>query len=560
MLLNINIQNIVLIEKLNINFNLGLCVLSGETGSGKSILLDALGLAIGNRSNYKLLRKDCKSGMVAAQFHVNKNSKLSEILLENSLTDEENENIVTLKRILYDNLTSKSLINDIPVSVNLLKEIGSLLIEIHGQNEQQGLLNNSYHLQILDQFAKNDMLLKEIQEKYQGLTEAENELKELRLQKDKNEKEIDYLTHIISELELANIQNNEEEDLRKKYNTLKYQEKINNTLTEARKSINDSDFNVSLVQKNLINSQNLVEDLGEQVQNDFNKIISIIDDISIKNEEIKEISDNILYELNANNDNLQDIEERLFLIKNLCRKFNKNSHELDFFLKESQDQLNKIINFQEISNNLEENKKNLEKEFLDLATKLSNKRQKASLDLSKKVENELQYLKMGNVKFLPKIQKIKDQRYNSKGVDEVRFLAKINQSSDFSPISKIASGGELSRFMLSLKVALLDVKSAPILIFDEIDAGIGGAVANAVGERLKLLANNLQVIVVTHHAQVAAKSSHHLLVKKQDINDKTNTTIKALNIVEKEKEIARMISGEKISNEALMAAKKLMIN
>ncbi len=179
--------------------------------------------------------------------------------------------------------------------------------------------------------------------------------------------------------------------------------------------------------------------------------------------------------------------------------------------------------------------KNLEKEFLDLAAELSNKRQEASFALSKKVENELQYLKMGNVKFLSQIQKIKDSNYNAKGIDEVKFLAAINQNSDFAPIAKIASGGELSRFMLALKVALLDVKSAPILIFDEIDSGIGGAVANAVGERLKLLAGNLQVIVVTHHAQVAAKSNHHLLVQKQDFDNKTNTTIKTLNVLEKRK-------------------------
>jgi DNA repair protein RecN (Recombination protein N) len=560
MLVNITIQNIVLIERLNIDFKLGLCVLSGETGSGKSILLDALGLAIGNRSNNRLLRKNCKKGIVTAQFDISNNQKCLEILSENGLIDEENANFVTLKRILSDNLTSKSLINDIPVSLNLLKQIGDFLIEIHGQNEQQGLLNSSYHCQILDQFAGNGELIKELQQKYQELNNVNQELDALKEEKDKNEREIDYLTHIIQELEETSIKTNEEEELKDRCNILKYQEKINNLLLETQKTINDSDLNISLVQKNLINNQNLAEDLSEDVNSNFAKIIDIIDEISSKNEQINQINDEILYELNENNENLEDLEQRLFLIRNLSRKFNKSSNELIQFLEDSKKNLNKILNYKEISNNLEGQKIKLEKEYFDIATDLSNKRQEAATRLSKKTEEELQYLKMGNVKFTAQITKIAEGNYGPNGIDEVRFLAAINHNSDFAPIAKIASGGELSRFMLSLKVALLKVKSVPILIFDEIDSGIGGAVANAVGDRLKLLAKELQVIVVTHHAQVAAKSDYHLFVKKEDVNESTNTIIKILNLAEKENEIARMISGESVSSEAVMAAKKLMIN
>ncbi len=560
MLVNITIQNIVLIERLNIDFKLGLCVLSGETGSGKSILLDALGLAIGNRSNNRLLRKNCKKGIVTAQFDISNNQKCLEILSKNGLIDEENANFVTLKRILSYNLTSKSLINDIPVSLNLLKQIGGFLIEIHGQNEQQGLLNSSYHCQILDQFAGNGELIKKLQQKYQELNNINQELDVLKEEKDKNEREIDYLTHIIQELEEAGIKTNEEEELKDRCNILKYQEKINNLLLETQKTINDSDLNISLVQKNLINNQNLAEDLSEDVNSNFAKIIDIIDEISSKNEQINQINDEILYELNENNENLEDLEQRLFLIRNLSRKFNKSSNELIQFLEDSKKNLNKILNYKEISSNLEGQKIKLEKEYFDIATDLSNKRQEAATRLSKKIEEELQYLKMGNVKFTAQITKIAEGNYGPNGIDEVRFLAAINHNSDFAPIAKIASGGELSRFMLSLKVALLKVKSVPILIFDEIDSGIGGAVANAVGDRLKLLAKELQVIVVTHHAQVAAKSDYHLFVKKEDVNESTNTIIKILNLAEKENEIARMISGESVSSEAVMAAKKLMIN
>ncbi len=558
MLTNITIQNIVLIEKLTIDFTKGLCVLSGETGSGKSILLDALGLATGNRSNSRLLRKNCKQGVVVGEFNIKNNQTCQEILKNNALENSENNEIVTLRRVLLDNSTSKAFINDIPVSLNLLTQIGDSLIEIHGQSEQKWLLNNSYHRQILDQFAHNQNLLKSVNDKYQNWRQVEYKLADLKSQKDKNEREIDYLTHITQELEAGNVKKGEEDILVEKRNFLNSKEKISNLILQTSKDINDVDTKISFAQKNLINNQNLSDDLDNNLSDNFSKAIDIMDEIIGKNEQIQSFMQDISSSLNEIEDTLEEIEERLFLIRNLSRKFNKPIDDLPEFLEKSKEELNTILNYQIISQDLENEKAKLKEEYLQEALKLSNSRKEASLKLSQKVEEELRYLKMENVNFLAKIDELKEENYSHHGIDNVRFLASINQNSNFDQISKIASGGELSRFMLALKVSLLQVKSVPILIFDEIDSGIGGAVANAVGNRLKLLAQTLQIIVVTHHAQVAAKSDHHLQVRKENLNDKTNTIVNVLNESQKESEVARMLSGENISTEAKAAAKKLM--
>lgn len=560
MLLDINIQNIVLINNLSIDFKSGLCVLSGETGSGKSIILDALGLAIGNRSNARLLRFGSKQGCVIARFDISKNKIGQDILIENALLDQENQDIVILKRVLLNNSTSKCFINDIPVSLNLLKKLGDSLIEIHGQNEQKGLLDSSYHCQILDQFAKNQDLLKNLNQKYSELQNIEQKLEELNQTKDRNEREIDYLNHIIKELEAADINIGEEEDLIKRRNFLSSREKIINLISQTQKEVNDSDSSLIFTQKNLINNQSLTENLDSDIAHNINKVIELLDALCAKNDQIKSLIDDIAYSLNDQDSNIEEVEERLFLIRNLSRKFDKTSDDLPNFLIKSQEELNLIQNSQTIFANLENDRLKLQKEYQDIANKISESRKNAALELSKRVESELSYLKMSNVRFLAKVTNKGQDFYGKNGSDDVSFLAAINKNSDFDKINKIASGGELSRFMLALKVALLNVNSVPILIFDEIDSGIGGAVANAVGDRLKLLSNNLQIIVITHHAQVAAKSDHHLQVKKQDVDKVTNTYVTILSDIEKELEVARMLSGEDVSDEAILAAKKLINN
>ncbi len=556
MLNSILIQNIVLIDRLEIKLANNFCILTGETGSGKSILLDALGLAIGYRSSSRLLRKDASQGLVVAEFDIDNNSACQKILAENGLLNPDNSNLLILRRTLSES-GSKAFVNDISVGVNLLNQIGTTLIEIHGQHEQSNLLEPSFHRVILDQYADNKILLLEVNQIFDTLENVKKQLQKLNDEKEKNERERDYLEHIIKELEAAKIEINEEEILTNKRNFILNSEKISNLMSEVLSEINDVDSKIFSVNKLLIRNQNLSNFLDDK-ENKLENLISILDAASNQTEQAKSIVNDVISSLGGQDLNLEEIEERLFLIRNLARKFNIPIDDLPNFLIEIKAKLSVVENFKIAAEDLKKQQDILEKEYFNKASELSKIRQKAGLKLTTKVENELAFLKMSAVKFAVKIENLNPENYSRNGIDNIKFAASTNASSNLDDISKIASGGELSRFMLALKVALLEIKSTPILIFDEIDSGIGGSVANAVGERLRLLSKNLQILVVTHHPQIAAKADYHLQVQKNTTKNITKTEIKVLDLTARQQEVARMLSAENVTDEALAAARKLM--
>ena len=560
MLNSILSQNIVLIEKLKIEMDSGLCILSGETGSGKSILLDSLNLAIGQRASSRLLRQGAAQGLVVAEFNIKNNLTCQKILEENGFLNEENKESLFLKRVLYDNGTSKCFINDIPTSLNLLSQVGDCLLEIHGQHEQKGLLNPSYHKIILDEFAKNELLLEQVKKAFDNWNSIEKKIIEINAAKEQNEREKDYLIHVVKELELANIEIGEEEKLTKERNFMLNQEKIFNLTQELNAEISDAANKFNSAQKLLIRNQNLWQNLKNLTsdENKLEKLSEIIDQISVKSDEARDIIDEISNALEQGDMSLEEVEERLFLIRGFSRKFNTAIDNLPKFLEETKEKLKIVENFEEMAGNLEEQRITTKKSYLEKAHELSKIRHEYGIKLSQSVKKELAYLKMENVQFEVKITELSEENYSREGIDTVRFSAATNKNSILDDISKIASGGELSRFMLALKVSLSEVKSVPILIFDEIDTGIGGAVAAAVGERLKLLSKKLQIMVVTHQPQIAAKADYHLQVRKENHGEVTNTLVEVLDQNRREIEVARMLSGDKISDEAIAAAKKLM--
>jgi len=560
LLKHLSIQNIVLIDKAEIDFSeksKGLCILSGETGSGKSILLDAFGLAIGFRSNLRLIGSLENKALVTAEFNIKNNESCQEILQEHGLLDAENPCELRIRRIIQENSSNKVFINDQPVGVNLLAQIGEALVEIHGQHDQRGLLNPSFHGIILDQFSNNSAILTQIKKIYEELKDCDSKITKLEEKKSESRREKDYLIYIIQELENAHLKPNEEDELITKKDQLSGKEKILNFLNDLKSKLLESNSQLILAQKTLLRNQNIINNyLGNKIEI-FENLNTEIDkqnsnlDISIDNIEA------LAKHLDNNSENLEEIEERLFNLRSLARKFDTNVNNLHEVILSAKEKLKLIENEKEITENLIQKREELFKKYQEIASDLSEKRQKSALKLTKKIEEELQFLKMENVKFRVDFSKAQD--YGPTGYDRIKFCASINKN-NFDDIAKIASGGELSRFMLALKVALMEIKSVPTMIFDEIDTGIGGSTADAVGRRLKILAEKLQILVVTHQPQIAAKADLHFRINKIQNNNKIKTVIKKLSAEEKNHEIARMISGEEITKEAIAAAKILKQN
>lgn len=557
MLKSLTIQNIVLIDKAEIDFSTmpnGLCILTGETGSGKSILLDAFGLAIGFRSNLRLIGSHENKASVSAEFDISNNKICQDILQEHNLLDSENPSELRIRRLIQENSSSKVYVNDQVIGVNLLAEIGETLVEIHGQHDQRGLLNPAFHSVILDEFSNNHELLAKVKKIYEALKNCDKKINEFAEKKAQALREKDYLSYIIKELEESNILEGEEDELVIKKDQLNGKEKILNFINDLKANLLESNSNLLTAQKILLRGQNIITNYLPDKQENFDKLNEEIDhqntalDQSIS--EIEALEKN----LKNNNENLDEVEERLFHLRSLARKFSVTVNELPKIIADAKEKLFILENESEAAQNLTQEREELFSQYQNIANNLSEKRKKSALKLAKKVEEELQFLKMENVKF--RVDFAKSEDYGIAGYDRIKFCASINKN-EFDDIAKIASGGELSRFMLALKVALMEIKTAPTMIFDEIDTGIGGSTADAVGKRLKILSQNLQILVVTHQAQIAAKADLHFRINKIQDKDKIKTMIKKLSSEEKNREIARMISGEEITEEALAAAKIL---
>lgn len=555
---SLSINNIVLIDKLNIHLDNGLCVLTGETGSGKSILLDALGLAIGYRSNSRLLRNGETMGSVIADFNITNNQNCKNLL--NELGIDYDNNII-IRRILYNDGRSKAFINDIQVTQSFLQNVGETLVEIHGQNEQIGLLNSSNHREILDQFGNLLDKRNIISNIFEKMKTSKDKLEELLSKKDNIEKEKDYLKHIINEIEALNLQPNEEQELAEKRILMMNKEKVLNVLNEVKDSLEGQynvDKGISSAQHTLSRGVRLGDNLLEKDKNAFEEIIENLEQASININEVSSKIEEIFDSLGFDNNTLESVEERLFAIRGLARKLNIQPDYILDLKMELEEKLSNLENQEVIIDDLEKEVKELKNNFLSNAKELSNSRKEVAKKLAEELMNELKPLKMEKTVFDVEFKELDENNWNKYGIDSVRFLASTNPGTPMNELSKIASGGELSRFMLALKVVLSKVNSVPTMIFDEIDTGISGAVAGAVGDRLKKLGQSLQVLVVTHHAQVASKGNYHLKVQKVQQNDKTNTNVIVLEGKDRINEIARMFSGEIITDDALKVAEKML--
>lgn len=551
MLKTLSIRNVVLIDSLDIDFKNGLTVLSGETGAGKSILLDSLGLLLGNRSEASLVRTGTDKLSVTGVFEVQADNKIHEIAKEYDL---EIDGDIIIKRTITAEGKGKILFNDQIITLKLLKELSQNLIEIHGQHDNQGLLNPATHCDILDSYGKYEKEITATQETYIKYKKAAKLLKEKESALNKAKEDEENLRHWVQELEKLAPQKGEEESLRNRRSELMNAEKIIEKLNAAYSYLNGG----SSVLDQIAKAQNAISRANEIVNGKYADIEQNIETALYSlNDAVERIEVNSA-DISLNQNEIDEIETRLFALRSVAKKHQTEIDLLPEKLEELSSLLRNLQNGEENLLELKAEVNNLREKYIEAANKLSEKRQQTALKLDKNIMKELPPLKMEKAVFKTKITAKEESQWSEKGWDTVCFEVSTNPNTPMGALNKIASGGELSRFMLALKVNLAQNSSQETLIFDEIDTGIGGATAEAVGERLARLGEKVQVMVVTHSPQVAAFSNEHFKVEKNTVENQTTTSLKKLDADGKIEEIARMLAGEKITKEARAAAQVLV--
>lgn len=551
MLKSLSIRNVVLIDSLDIDFSGGLIVLTGETGAGKSILLDSLGLLLGNRAESSLIRIGTDKLSVTGVFEVADNNKIYELAKEYDLDIDGD---IIIKRTITADGKNKIWFNDQLISLKLLKELSSNLIEIHGQHDNQGLLNPTTHCDILDNYGCYVDVIGKTKQAYQQFKNLNNELKikEQELAKAKEDEE--NLCHWVKELEKVAPQKGEEENLRSRRSELMNAEKIIEKLNSAYSALNGGNSVLEQISK----ARNAVSRANEIVNGKYAEIEQNLENaLYTLNDAVEQIENNSA-DISLNQNEIDNIETRLFLLRDLAKKHQTDIDLLPEKLEELSNALNSLQKGEDCLAELRQNVAKSRAEYIKNAEELSKKRQATAQKLDKSIMKELPPLKMEKAVFKTSLIQKDETQWGEKGRDAVCFEVSTNPNTPMGALNKIASGGELSRFMLALKVNLAQQSNQETLIFDEIDTGIGGATAEAVGERLSRLAQNEQVLVVTHSPQVAAFSNEHFKVEKNTTNNITTTNLIKLSPSEKIEEIARMLAGEKITKEARAAATVLV--
>lgn len=550
MLINLSISNIVLIEKLNLEFGAGLNILTGETGAGKSILLDALSLALGARSDVGLVRHGCDMASVSASFDCVPESVKCVL---NEFDIDYNDGLI-LRRTLSTDGKSRAWINDIPVSVKTLKQVGDVLVEIHGQFANHTLLNQATHRATLDLFAQNNInnfnqLLSDVKVLYKQYSDAKNRLNELQEMLERSASERDFLEHNVSELRSLNPQIGEEEELATKRAMMMNAEKNTAILGDAISALNPHGNSLESM---IFSAAHILE----RIKGDENPYQTQIDKLYDIAESVAQISQSLEPE-NTDMDDMDSIEERLFAIRAAARKHRVSADELPEKLKQMAAQLETIDNSDAELNKLQSLVKKYLSEFNAAAKSLTDARRAAADMLRTQLLAELPELKLGSADF---VLEFTDTQPSSHGTDDVTFMIKTNPGSPFAPLHRAASGGELARLMLAMRVVLAGANDTHTFVFDEVDTGISGATASAVGSRLNRLASANQALVITHSAQVAGYADQHFKISKSVTDGKTITNVCKISDDERVNEVARIISGAEITPESITMAKTLIKN
>ncbi len=556
MLVSLEISDLILIDTLSLTFDQGLCAFTGETGTGKSILLNSLALALGTRGSANLVRpgSKTKSATVTATFDLDTKTKTKELFLQRGLALPETGEYLVLRRTIDTDGRSRAYVNDTAVTIGFLKELGEYLIQIEGQFAAQGLLNTANHRATLDCFANSEILCSRVSEAYEQWTEIEDKYQLAKAARSEAKAEEEFTRFALEELKNINPEPGEEEQLAETRNTLINNEKIIQALSSANSILSGDpapDQQINLAIRALSRQTNT---LGDR----FN---GILEKLNVASEQLQEAEfqiNNFLTTSEISSSHLEACEERLFRLRAMARKHSVTVDQLPDVLHQLENKLDLIADDNGHLQNLKNQVIASRKKFQNLAKELHNVREKFSKKLDKAVNSEFEPLKLEKTKLVTVIEELGEDHWGPSGLDSVRFEVSTNPGTEPGPLGKIASGGELARILLAIKVALQNADSIPTIVFDEVDSGIGGATAAAVGKRLAKLSKDTQIIVVTHSPQVASYAKCHIKIEKSGTNNNMSTKATPLTEEGRRKEIARMLSGSKLTKEALAAADSLL--
>ena len=551
MLLSLFIKNILLIKEINIDFSEGLCVITGETGAGKSILLNSILFCLGQKTKIQktnLIRPGEKIGEVSCIFDISKSSVALQMLEENNINTNP-DNTIVIRRLVNEEGKSKIFINNTVVGLAFLTSFGEIIFEFHTQSQQSKLANESNHDSFLIQYGNLQSILKNVNDVYHKIKNLELKIKENEDIIQNLKREYEYNIESLKEIKSIDIKENEELELIEKRTNIKNSEKEFNALTEITKKLNNNTF------RNLISSSIRTASITnhDSIKQKLDDMLNLYDEFDF---EIQKALNNTSF----NESLLEKIDDRIHIIRDIARKHKISTCDIIKFVQELEQKVKQVQANDGQVNQYKQELSKYQNQYIKIAKELSEKRKINSEKLSKEITKQLCDLGFVESEFFIEIITNENQSvWSLNGIDKTRFLAKTNKGMNPDSISKIASGGEISRFMLAFKTALINSKQSGLIVFDEIDQGIGGQTAIALANKLQELSQKAQILLITHQATIAAKANLHIKIYKESQSNITTTNLQILNKNDRIAEIARMLFGESQSKESLKSAEKLLL-
>ena len=546
MLQNLHVKNLALIDEAEVDFSEGLNVLSGETGAGKSIIIGSIGIALGEKVSKDIIRKDADYALVELIFSVDEPVREKLIALDIPMEDDQ---VILTRRITGGRPIAK--INSESVSTAKLKEAAALLIDIHGQHEHQSLLNKKNHLQILDSYAKKSLkdILQNLSDVYHEYAVLRKELKEASTDLGQRSRELSFLQYEVEEIENANLTNGEDEELETQYRKYANSQKIMESIGQVYKLTAEN--GASELTGHAVQEIASVSSYDEQVKSLENQLMEIDNLLNDFNYELT----NYIQDAQFDEERFYEVEKRLDLINELKAKYGGSIEKILSEYKEKKERIEKLSDYDAYLTGLQQDAEKKESQLEQLCKKVSQIRKKAARELMKKIKSALIDLNFLDVQF--ELQFCKKKEYSASGYDEAEFLISTNPGEPLKSLTKIASGGELSRIMLAIKAVLADCDEIGTLIFDEIDTGISGRTAQKVSEKMNVISSKHQVICITHLPQIASMADSHFLIEKSSQRNKTVTNIRKMEEEESIQELGRMLGGAKITDTVLQSAREM---